>query len=165
MYYVDDIREFREKKKKTKTKKMHRGWCSWRVLPGFGILLSQICSRDMTWTCWDFQRFFTTSFELRAVDRGVFCHLSPRPVSPAAPFAETCFSILNPYHAISAVTALQAAAHLEVACSIFFVSCVMSIIYLSIDLSVHFSPGLLSAAAAAGFVCYTAVAILPAATS
>ena len=45
---------------------------------------------------------------------------------------------------------------------LFLVSCVMSI-YLSIDLSVHFSPGLL--AAAAGFVCYYTTAVLPAATS
>ena len=31
-----------------------------------------------------FLRFFTTSFELRAVDHSVFCHLSPRP-APTAP--------------------------------------------------------------------------------
>ena len=43
-------------------------------------------------------------------------------------------------------------------------SCVLSI-YLSIDLSVHFSPGLLAAAAAPGFVCYIAAAVLLAATS
>ena len=30
-----------------------------------------------------FLRFFTTSFELRAVDHSVFCHLSPRPAPPA----------------------------------------------------------------------------------
>ena len=30
-----------------------------------------------------FLRFFTTSFELRAVDRSAFCHLSPRPAPPA----------------------------------------------------------------------------------
>ena len=70
--------------------------------------------------------------------------------------------LLNPYHTISAVTALQAAAQLEVACPIF---CVLRDEYVSIDRPVHFSPGLLAAAAAAaGFVCYTA-AILPAATS
>ena len=68
--------------------------------------------------------------------------------------------LLNPYHTISAVTALQAAAQLEVACPTF---CVLRDEHLSIDLPVHFSPGLL-AAAAAGFVCYTA-AILVAATS
>ena len=49
--------------------------------------------------------------------------------------------LLNPNHTMSAVTALHAVAQLEVACP-FFMSCVMSI-YLSIDLSVHFSPGLL----------------------
>ena len=65
--------------------------------------------------------------------------------------------LLYPYHIISAVTALQAAAHLEVACPIF---CVLRDEHLSIDLSVYFSPGLL-AAAATGFVCY----ILLAATS
>ena len=59
----------------------------------------------------------------------------------------------NPYHTISAFTALQAAAQLEFACELFFVSCVMST-YLSIDLSVHFSPDLLAAAAAC-FVCHT----------
>ena len=32
----------------------------------------------------DFLRFFTTSFELRAVDRSVYCHLSPSP-PPAVP--------------------------------------------------------------------------------
>ena len=30
-----------------------------------------------------FLRFFTTSFELRAVDRSAFCHISPRPSPPA----------------------------------------------------------------------------------
>ena len=43
---------------------------------------------NMTWACsvgpaFVFLRFFTTSFELRAVDRSVFCHLSPRPAPPA----------------------------------------------------------------------------------
>ena len=52
--------------------------------------------------------------------------------------------LLNPNHTMSAVTALHAVAQLEVACP-FFMSCVMSI-YLSIDLSVHFLPGLLAAA-------------------
>ena len=42
--------------------------------------------------------------------------------------------LLNPNHTMSAITALHAAAQLEVAC-LFFLSCVMSI-YLSIDLSV-----------------------------
>ena len=45
---------------------------------------------------------------------------------------------------------------------LFFVSCVIRI-YLSIDVYVHFSPGLLPVAA--GFVCYYTAAILPAATS
>ena len=37
---------------------------------------------DLLGRAFDFKRFFTTSFELRAVDRSVFCHLSPRPVPP-----------------------------------------------------------------------------------
>ena len=70
--------------------------------------------------------------------------------------------LLRPYHIISAVTALQAAAQLKVACPIF---CGLrdEHLYLSIDLSVHFSPGLL-AAAAASFVCYTAAILLAAAS-
>ena len=71
--------------------------------------------------------------------------------------------LLNPYHTISTVTALHAAAQLEVACPIFCVLCNEHISIVSIDLYVHFSPGLL-AARAAGFVCYTA-ALLLAATS
>ena len=35
---------------------------------------------DLLGPAFDFLRFFTTSFELRAVDCGVFCPLSPRPV-------------------------------------------------------------------------------------
>ena len=54
--------------------------------------------------------------------------------------------LLNPYHIFSAVTALQAAAQLEVAC-LFFMSCVTSI-YLSILIYIYFvSPGILAAAA------------------
>ena len=33
----------------------------------------------------DFLRLFATSFELRAVDNSVFCHLSPRLAPPAPP--------------------------------------------------------------------------------
>ena len=66
--------------------------------------------------------------------------------------------LLNPYRTISAVTALQAAAELEVTCPIF---CVLRDEHLSIDLCVHFfSPGLL--AAAVSFVCYTAATLLAA---
>ena len=70
--------------------------------------------------------------------------------------------LLNPYHTIHAVTALQvqAAGQHEVTCPIF---CVLRDEHLLIDLSIHFSPGLLGDAAA-GFVWYTA-AILLAATS
>ena len=60
--------------------------------------------------------------------------------------------LLNPYHAISAVTALQAAAQLEVSCPTF---CALRDERPSIDRTFcPFSPGLL-AAAAAGFVCYS----------
>ena len=63
---------------------------------------------------------------------------------------------------MSAVTALQAAAQLEVACPIF---CVLRDEHLSIDLPVYPFSGLLAAAAAPGFVCYIAAAVLLAATS
>ena len=98
-----------------------------------------------------FFRFFTTSFELRVVDRSVFCHLLPRPAPPAPQ------SLSHNLCRHSSPRRRPARG-----CVLFFVSCVMTI-YLSIDLSVHFSPGLL-AARAAGFVCYTA-ALLLAATS
>ena len=122
-----------------KTKqKMLRGWCSWWVLPGFGNLLNQICSGvydvDLLGL---FLRFFTTSFELRAVDRSVSCHLS-----------ETCSSSSSIHITQSPPSPLSKpppSSRLRVP---FFVSCVMSI-YLSIDLSVHFLPGLLLIAAAA----------------
>ena len=68
--------------------------------------------------------------------------------------------LLNPYHTIHVVTALQAAGQREVTCPIF---CVLRDEHLLIDLSIHFSLGLLGDAAA-GFVWYTA-AILLAATS
>ena len=66
--------------------------------------------------------------------------------------------LLNPYHTIHVVTALQAAGQREVTCPIF---CVLRDEHLSIDLCVHFfSPGLL--AAAVSFVCYTAATLLAA---
>ena len=93
---------------------------------------------------------FLTSFKLRAVDRSVFRHLSPRPAPPAPQ------SLLQ----ISAVTSLQAAVQLEVACFIF---CILRDKHLSIDRPV--SPFFrLASPAAAGFVCYIA-AILLVATS
>ena len=39
------------------------------------------CNVDLLGLALDFSRFFTTSFELLAADRSVFCHLSPRPFS------------------------------------------------------------------------------------
>ena len=53
----------------------------------------------------------------------------------------------NPYHIVSTVTAPQATAQLEVACPIFF-ALRDEHLYISIDLSVHFSPGQLAVAAA-----------------
>ena len=86
-----------------------------------------------------------------------------RPQCVLPPFAETCFSsssIPITHSPPSPLSKPPPSSRLRV---LFFVSCVMSI-YLSIDLSAHFSPGLL-AAAAAGFVCYTAATVLLAATS
>ena len=67
--------------------------------------------------------------------------------------------LLYPCHTISAVTALQAAAQLVVACPIF---CVLRDEHLSIDRPVcpFFPPGLL--AAPASFVCYKAATLLAA---
>ena len=110
--------------------------------------------------CWDLRSIFCDG------SRQASSFVRSTAVCSATFRRDLLLQLLNPRHTISAVTALQAAAQLEVACTIFCVlrlSCVMSI-NLSIDLSVHLSPGLL-AAAAAGFVCYTAAAILLAATS
>ena len=57
--------------------------------------------------------------------------------------------LLNPYHTISAVTALQAAAQLEVEC---LVIRVLRDEHLDIHQPVHFA-----SPAAAGIVCYTAI--------
>ena len=65
--------------------------------------------------------------------------------------------LLNPNHIISAVTALQAAAQLEVACPVF---CILSNKHLSIDRPV--CPFFAWPAAVAGFVCYTAATLLAA---
>ena len=60
----------------------------------------------MTWTC---VRFFTIFHKLRAS--------CGRPQCVLPPFAEICSSCSSiSYHIISAVTALKAAAQLEVAC-------------------------------------------------
>ena len=100
---------------------MLRGRCSWRVPPGFGNLWNQICLGNITWTCWDFFNVFlqkASSFvQSTAVGSATFCR-------------DLLLQLLNPYHIISAVTALQAAAQLEVACPIF---CVLRHEHLSID--------------------------------
>ena len=64
-----------------------------------------------------------TSFDLRAVDRGMFCYLS-------------IFQLLNPYVLISAVTVLQGVAQLGIACRIF---CVLRGKHLSISNSSYIS--------------------------
>ena len=94
---------------------------------------------DLLGPTFDFLRFFTTRFELRAIDRSVFCHLSSTRPGPA-PLSHNLRRHRSPSRR-----------QLEVAC-LFFVSCVISIEYPSIDLSVH----LFASPAAAGFVCYTA---------
>ena len=69
--------------------------------------------------------------------------------------------LLNTYHTISAVNALQAAAQLVVSCPS---SYVLRDEHLSTDRPVRpfFSPGLLAASAAASFVCYHAATLLAA---
>ena len=74
----------------------------------------------MTWTSACFIYDLTTSFELRAVDRSAFCHLSPRPAPPAP---QSLTHILRRHF-------FQAAAQLEVACPFF---CVLRDEHLSID--------------------------------
>ena len=63
----------------------------------------------MTWTCWDF--FYDFSQQASSFVRSTaVCSVSVR--------RDLLLQLLNPYHIISAVTALQAAAQLEVACPI-----------------------------------------------
>ena len=74
-------------KKKLKHTNKSSGWCSRWVLPGFGNFIKTNLLRekkdvDLLGPAFDFLRFFT-SFELRAVDRSVFCHPSPRSAPPA----------------------------------------------------------------------------------
>ena len=114
--------------------KMLRGWCSWRVLPGFGNLLDQICTGYITWTCWDFFTILHNKFRASC----------GRPQCVLPSFAETCSSsssIPITQSPPSPLSKPPPSSRLRV---LFFVSCVMSI-YLSIDLTVHFSPGLLAA--------------------
>ena len=83
-----------------------------------------------------------------------------RPQCVLPPSAETCSSSSSSPNTVSAVTTLQAAVQLEVACFIF---CILRDKHLSIDRPV--SPFFrLASPAAAGFVCYIA-AILLVATS
>ena len=86
-------------------------------------------------TCW---RIFTTSFA---------CFVRSAAVCSSTFRRYLLLQLRNPYHIVSTVTAPQAAAQLEVACPIFF-ALRDEHLYISIDLSVHFSPGQLAVAAA-----------------
>ena len=79
--------------------------------------LLRYCDVDLLGPAFYFLRFFTTSF-VRSI---AVC---------SAPFRrDLLLQLLNPYHTISAVTALQAADQLKVACLIF---CVLRDEHLSI---------------------------------
>ena len=87
---------------------------------------SNLLTGNMTWTCWDFfYDFFATSFELRAVDRGLLCHLSARPAPPAT---QSLSHNLRRHRSPRRRPARGFVSY-------FLVSCVMSI-YLSIDLTI-----------------------------
>ena len=64
----------------------------------------------MTWTCWDLRLIFYDFSQqaLRVVRLTAVCSATFR--------RHLLLQLYNPYHTISAVTALQAAAQLEVAC-------------------------------------------------
>ena len=73
------------------------------------------------WTCWDF--FYDFSQQVSSFVRSTAgCSATFR--------RDLLLQLLNPYHTISAATALQAAAQLEVACPIF---CVLRDEHLLID--------------------------------
>ena len=118
--------------------KMLRGWCSWRVHPELGLLImfAQGTRRGPAGSF--FSRFFTTHFELRAVDSSVLCHLSQETCSSSSSVPITKF---RP----SPLDKPPPGSRLRV---VFLVSCVMNI-YLLIDRSVHLSPGLTVAVAVA----------------
>ena len=108
----------------------------------------------MTWTCWDVFTIF--HYKLRAS--------CSRPQCAQPPIADTCSSrssIPITQSPPSPLSKQPPSSRLRV---LFFVSGEMSI-DLSIDLSVHFLHGLLAAAAAAGFVYYSAVIRLAAASN
>ena len=110
--------------------KMLRGRCSWRMFPGIGNLLNQICSGNMTWTCGDLRSTFK-DFSQQASS-----FVRSTAVCSATFRRDLILQLLNPDHIISAVTALQATAQLEVAC---LICCVLCNEHLSIDRSVcHF---------------------------
>ena len=98
----------------------------------------------MTWTWWGLRLIFY-DFSQQASS-----FVRSTAVCSATFRRDMLLLLLNPYHIISAVTTLQAAAQLEVTC----LFCVLRD-ELSIDLSVHFFAWPAATAAAAGFVCYT----------
>ena len=100
-------------------------------------------------TFYDFSQQVSSFVRSTAVGSATFCRGLP-------------LQLLNPYHTISAVNALQAAAQVVVSCPS---SYVLRDEHLSTDRPVCplFSPGLLAAAAAAAsFVCYYAASLLAA---
>ena len=77
----------------------------------------------MTWTCWHVLSVFHNKLRASCVNRSVFCHLSTRPGPPAAQFLPKPPPSLR--------------------LRVLFFWCYVMSIYLWIDLSVHFSPGVL----------------------
>ena len=108
--------------------KMLRGLCSWRVLPGFWKFVKstflRVCDISLLGLFDEFSLQVSSFVRSTAV-----CSATSR--------GDLLLQLLNPYHIISTVTALQAAAQLEVACPIFGVLR-DELIHPSVDLSVHF---------------------------
>ena len=127
------IREFRQKEMKRQKKNAQGAVLMAGASRIWKFVKSNLLGEhdvDLLEPAFDFLRFFSTSFEPRAVDRSVFCHLSPRPAPPAPQS-----------HIISA--ALRVAALLQVSSLIF---CVLRDERLRIDRSIRlsiFSPRLL----------------------
>ena len=96
------------------------------------------------WTCWGLRSFFYDFLE-----QASSLVWSTASVRSAIFGRDLLLLLLNPYHIISTVTALQASAQPEVTC----LFCVLRDEHLSIDRPV--CPFLSSPTAAAGFVCYT----------
>ena len=145
------IREFRQKEMKRQKKNAQGAVLMAGASRIWKFVKSNLLGEhdvDLLEPAFDFLRFFSTSFEPRAVDRSVFCHLSPRPAPPPP----QSLSHNRRHHPPSRRPARGCVSYF-----LFFVSCVMST-FPSIALSVHF----FASTAAAGFVCYTAARLLAA---